>query len=78
MYESKLQPYKNRKQRVSGWLSRLSWLAQLVKLDLGSGNDLRVVRWSPVSGSVFSGESPWNFLFLTLLLSTLTLSQINI
>ena len=36
------------------------WAAQLVKcltLDFSSGHDLRVVKSSPASGSVLSGES---------------------
>ena len=28
-------------------------------LGLGAGHDLRVGRWSPVSGSVMSWESAW-------------------
>ena len=37
-----------------------AWVAQSVKhlaLDFGSGHDLRVVRLSPVLGSMFSRES---------------------
>ena len=39
---------------------RGTWVAQSVThltLGLGSGRDLRVLRWSPTSGSVLSGES---------------------
>ena len=39
---------------------RAAWVVQSVKcltLDFGSGHDLRVVRWSPASGSMLSGES---------------------
>ena len=38
-------------------------MAQLVErltLDFGSGQDLRVVRSSPMSGSALSGESAWD------------------
>ena len=39
--------------------SRGAWVAQLVKrptLDFGSGHDLTVVQWSPMSGSVLNVE----------------------
>ena len=35
--------------------TELSWLR--VRLDFGSGHDLRVVRLSPMSGSTLIGES---------------------
>ena len=55
------------------------WVVQSVKhptLGFGSGHDLRVLGWSPMLGSLLSGES--DCLPLSLLLPTLTLSKINI
>ena len=46
-----------------------AWVAQLVEhptLGFGSDDDLRVVRWSPVSGSMLSRESAWDSLSLSL------------
>ena len=44
---------------------RGTWVAQSIKhptLDLDSGHDVRVMKFSPVSGSVLSGESAWDSL----------------
>ena len=48
-------------------------------LGFGSGHDLRVVRWSPRSGSAFSRESAWESLSLltSALPPPLSISQIN-
>ena len=53
---------KRKKERIKAkrYVGRGPWVAQLVKrptLDLGSGHDLGIMRWSPESGSVFGGES---------------------
>ena len=45
-------------------------------LGFGSGHDLRFVRSSPTSGSVFRGESV-EILLLSLPFLSLSLSQIN-
>ena len=42
------------------WAHWGTWVAQSVKcptLNFSSGHDLRVVRWSPTSGSMLSTES---------------------
>ena len=35
----------------------MAQLVQLLTLDINSGHDPKVMRWSPLSGSVLSGES---------------------
>jgi len=63
-------------------MGRGTWVAQSVKrptLGFGSGRDLRVVRWSPASGSALSRESACDSLSPPLSLPTThALSQINL
>ena len=69
--------FKNKKMRGA-------WVAQSVEhltLDFGSGHDLRVVRSSPLSGSMLGVESAWDslfsFSFATPSVCMYSLSQIN-
>ena len=57
--------------------SRGTLVAQLIghlTLDFSSGCDLRVMGWSPMSGSAFCGESAWDSLSLPLSLLVLFVS----
>ena len=63
-------------QYIKKIIHRGTWVAQWVKASaFGSGHDLRVLGWSPTSGSLLSRKSTCPSLSLPLLI--LSLSPIN-